>query len=93
MMPTPTAPNEPRRRAADQPLTVTEVATLLGVSKMTVYRLVHDRKLHARRLGRSYRVDPADLTQFLGTDCLTSPNPLLTWIDPKWVDPDPYPNG
>lgn len=37
-------------------LTVAEVAVLLRVSKMTVYRLVHARELTAVRVGRSFRV-------------------------------------
>lgn len=37
-------------------LTVAEVAELMRVSKMTVYRLVHAGDLPAIRFGRSYRV-------------------------------------
>jgi len=37
-------------------LTVSEVATLMRVSKMTVYRLVHSGELTAVRVGRSFRV-------------------------------------
>jgi excisionase family DNA binding protein len=37
-------------------LTVAEVATLMRVSKMTVYRLVHAGDLTAVRVGRSFRV-------------------------------------
>ena len=37
-------------------LTVAEVATVMRVSKMTVYRLVHAGELPAVRFGRSYRV-------------------------------------
>ncbi|WP_065571463.1 helix-turn-helix domain-containing protein [Microbacterium oleivorans] len=37
-------------------LTVAEVADLMRVSKMTVYRLVHSGELPAVRFGRSYRV-------------------------------------
>ena len=37
-------------------LTVAEVATLMRVSKMTVYRLVHSGELAAVRVGRSFRV-------------------------------------
>ncbi|MCH8627678.1 helix-turn-helix domain-containing protein [Arsenicicoccus piscis] len=36
--------------------TVAEVADLMRVSKMTVYRLVHSGELPAVRVGRSYRV-------------------------------------
>ena len=37
-------------------LTVAEVAEMMRVSKMTVYRLVHAGELPAVRFGRSYRV-------------------------------------
>lgn len=37
-------------------LTVAEVAALMRVSKMTVYRLVHNGDLEAVRVGRSFRV-------------------------------------
>ena len=47
---------------ADRPLgevrflTVAEVAAAMRVSKMTVYRLVHNGELPAVRVGRSFRV-------------------------------------
>ncbi|MGB8406998.1 MAG: helix-turn-helix domain-containing protein [Mycobacterium sp.] len=48
------------RDTGDQPraqfLTVAEVASLMRVSKMTVYRLVHNGELPAVRVGRSFRV-------------------------------------
>lgn len=37
-------------------LTVAEVAEVMRVSKMTVYRMVHSGELPAVRFGRSYRV-------------------------------------
>ncbi len=37
-------------------LTVAEVAAVMRVSKMTVYRLVHAGTLPAVRVGRSFRV-------------------------------------
>ncbi|MGH3622707.1 MAG: helix-turn-helix domain-containing protein [Sciscionella sp.] len=37
-------------------LTVAEVAALMRVSKMTVYRLVHAGELPAVRVGKSFRV-------------------------------------
>ncbi|MFZ5850849.1 MAG: helix-turn-helix domain-containing protein [Actinomycetota bacterium] len=37
-------------------LTVAEVAAVMRVSKMTVYRLVHSGELPAVRVGRSFRV-------------------------------------
>ena len=37
-------------------LTVAEVAEVMRVSKMTVYRLVHSGEMPAVQFGRSYRV-------------------------------------
>ena len=37
-------------------LTVAEVAAVMRVSKMTVYRLVHSGELPAIRFGRSFRI-------------------------------------
>ncbi len=37
-------------------LTVAEVAKIMRVSKMTVYRMVHAGELPAIRVGRSFRV-------------------------------------
>ena len=46
-------------------LTVAEVAALMRVSKMTVYRMVHAGELPAIRFGRSYRVPESAVTQVL----------------------------
>lgn len=46
-------------------LTVQEVAELMRVSKMTVYRMVHAGELPAVRFGRSYRVPQNAVEAFL----------------------------
>ncbi|WP_218712910.1 helix-turn-helix domain-containing protein [Arthrobacter sp. BF1] len=46
-------------------LTVQEVAELMRVSKMTVYRMVHAGELPAVRFGRSYRVPANAVESFL----------------------------
>ena len=46
-------------------LTVAEVATLMRVSKMTVYRLVHGGTLPAVRVGRSFRVPEQAVHDYL----------------------------
>lgn len=46
-------------------LTVAEVATMMRVSKMTVYRLVHGGDLPALRVGRSFRVTENDVQEYL----------------------------
>lgn len=47
-------------------LTVAEVADLMRVSKMTVYRLVHSGELPAVRVGRSFRVHEQAVEEYLG---------------------------
>jgi len=46
-------------------LTVAEVATMMRVSKMTVYRLVHSGEMPAVRVGRSFRVPETAVDQYL----------------------------
>jgi len=46
-------------------LTVAEVASLMRVSKMTVYRLVHDAKIPAVRVGKSFRVPESAVHDYL----------------------------
>lgn len=46
-------------------LTVAEVATVMRVSKMTVYRLVHSGELPALRVGRSFRVPEQAVDAYL----------------------------
>jgi excisionase family DNA binding protein len=46
-------------------LTVNEVADLLRVSRMTVYRLIKTGEMPALRVGRSYRLREEDVTTYL----------------------------
>jgi excisionase family DNA binding protein len=46
-------------------LTVAEVAAMMRVSKMTVYRLVHNGELPAVRVGRSFRVPEEAVHEYL----------------------------
>jgi excisionase family DNA binding protein len=46
-------------------LTVAEVASVMRVSKMTVYRLVHGGELTAVRVGRSFRVPEQAVHDYL----------------------------
>lgn len=46
-------------------LTVAEVADMMRVSKMTVYRLVHAGELPAVRVGRSFRVHENAVNEYL----------------------------
>jgi excisionase family DNA binding protein len=51
--------------AAVQFLTVAEVAEIIRVSKMTVYRLVHSGELPAVRVGKSFRVPEHSVHEYL----------------------------
>jgi excisionase family DNA binding protein len=46
-------------------LTVNEVADLLRVSRMTVYRLIKEGQLAAIRVGRNYRLREDDVDEYL----------------------------
>jgi len=46
-------------------LTVTEVADLLRVSRMTVYRMIKEGDMAAVRVGRSYRLREDDVDTYL----------------------------
>lgn len=45
--------------------TVAEVASQLRVSNMTVYRLINAGDLPAVRVGKSYRIRPEDVDNYL----------------------------
>ena len=46
-------------------LTVTEVASLMRVSNMTVYRLIKAGDMPAIRVGKNYRIRESDLQRYL----------------------------
>jgi len=73
---TPRRPRTPRDEVAEASiaeaglaevrfLTVAEVATVMRVSKMTVYRMVHGGDLPAVRVGRSFRVPEKAVHDYL----------------------------
>ncbi|SDN09550.1 helix-turn-helix domain-containing protein [Actinomyces ruminicola] len=55
----------PSASGAPSFLTVAEVAAMLRVSKMTVYRMVHSGDLPAMQVGRSFRVPERAVRQYL----------------------------
>ena len=61
------APHSDARLAEVKFLTVAEVAELMRVSKMTVYRLVHSGELPAIRFGRSFRVPESAVAAAIDT--------------------------
>lgn len=56
-------------------LTVAEVAVIMRVSKMTVYRLVHQGELEAIRIGRAFRVPEPAVNIYL-RNCFVTPQEL-----------------
>ena len=90
--------------AGDQPiseihfLTVAEVAAVMRVSKMTVYRLVHSGEMPAARVGRSFRV-PETAVERLSARVLLpgrlsgrdAPPPATPDGDPEGAGTDPRP--
>ena len=62
--------SEPARSTQVQFLTVAEVASMMRVSKMTVYRLVHAGELPAARVGRSFRVPRRAVENHLRSACV-----------------------
>lgn len=51
---------------ATKMLSVRDIATRLGLSAMTIYRLIHAGDIPAAQVGRSYRVSEEDLELYLG---------------------------
>jgi excisionase family DNA binding protein len=49
----------------DPLLKVTEIASALRVSKMTVYRLIHLNELPSVQIGRAYRVRESEVHKYL----------------------------
>ncbi|WP_419918957.1 helix-turn-helix domain-containing protein [Candidatus Poriferisocius sp.] len=48
-------------------MTVAEVATLMRVSTMTVYRLINAGDLPSVRIGKSYRLRESDVDHYLAS--------------------------
>jgi len=58
--------NDPDHGTEVKPLlTYREVAEVLGVTDRTVWELVRKGELRNVKVGRSVRIDPADLRQFI----------------------------
>ncbi len=53
-------------------LTASEVARMMRVSRMTVYRLIRGGSLRAVRVGRNYRVHEEDLTNYLASSAIAT---------------------
>jgi excisionase family DNA binding protein len=53
-------------------LTVADVASVMRVSRMTVYRLIRRGSLKAIRVGRNYRVREEDLNLYLESSAVSA---------------------
>ncbi|GAC1363501.1 MAG: hypothetical protein NVSMB32_05160 [Actinomycetota bacterium] len=64
----------PNRRSftGDHLLTVSEVAAMMRVSNMTVYRLIKAGQLAALRVGKNYRIRESDMNQYLNERSVTA---------------------
>jgi excisionase family DNA binding protein len=51
--------------SGDRLLTVAEVASVMRVSNMTVYRLIKSGELGALRVGKNYRIRSSDVDRYL----------------------------
>ncbi len=58
----------------DRLLTVVEVAALMRVSNMTVYRLIKSGNLAAIRVGKNYRIRESDVDHYLSDRAVRIPN-------------------
>ena len=59
------------QQSAPRFMTVTEVADIIRVSKMTVYRLIHSGEMPAIRVGKSFRVPEAAVAQMIQAGLVT----------------------
>lgn len=55
----------PSAQLGEPLLTVGEVASVMRVSNMTVYRLIKSGQLRAIRVGKNYRLRRRDIEQYL----------------------------
>lgn len=55
----------PDRELGEPLLTVGEVANVMRVSNMTVYRLIKSGQLAAIRVGKNYRIRRSDVDRYL----------------------------
>ncbi|MGH2717937.1 MAG: helix-turn-helix domain-containing protein [Actinomycetota bacterium] len=58
--------------SGDHLLTVSEVAAIMRVSNMTVYRLIKSGQLAALRVGKNYRIRESDMNQYLNEGSVTA---------------------
>ena len=65
MTSTPAGPDGVRSLSDLRYMTVAEVAALMRVSRMTVYRMVHEGQIASVKVGRSFRVPETAVNSYL----------------------------
>ena len=70
---------------ADELLTVEQAADRIRMSARYVRRLVSERRIGFYRLGRSVRIDPAELTAFVTAGRIEPITETTVWDDLKGV--------
>ncbi len=58
----------------DSLFTVSEVASKMRVSNMTIYRLIKSGQLAAIRVGKNYRIRGSDIDRYLEDRSVTGPD-------------------
>jgi len=43
-----------------------EVATILRLERLTIYRMIKDGRIKARKLGKGWRIDKTEIDRLLG---------------------------
>lgn len=66
----------PAREFGEPLLTVGEVAGIMRVSNMTVYRLIKSGQLAAIRVGKNYRIRRTDVERYLSERAVHSEEDL-----------------
>lgn len=74
-----------RKHDPDRYLSVVEVAERLGFSDQTIHNWIHDKKLPAVKIQRSYRIKQSDVDRLVEAHGTTAP---IAGEDSFWDDPE-----
>ena len=73
-------------QTTDRLLTVHEVAGIMRVSNMTVYRLIRSGELKAARVGRGYRIRESEVDAYLDRGAYLDRDASLRGAAPEVTD-------
>lgn len=62
----------------DQYITTAQLAKMLGISRISVFRKIKEGEIKAKKIGRNYAVDRKDLPEILGTKLNQNSADLVT---------------